>query len=69
MIEINFRQLNRDTLDNLLTEIVLREGTDYGAIEQPIEDKKSALLKKLQSGEAVIMYDASENFCDVIQKT
>ncbi len=68
MIEIDHRQLALDTLDNLLTEIVLREGTDYGEMEISVEDKKKQLQHLLEIGKAVIVYHASEGFCDVINK-
>ena len=69
MIDIDHHQLAPDTLDNLLTEIVLREGTDYGEQELSLEDKKKQLRHKLDSGKAVLAYDAEEGFCDVIKKT
>ncbi len=69
MIEINHRQLEPETLDNLLTEIVLREGTDYGEQEISIKDKKNQLQHSLETGEVVIVYHASEGFCDVISNT
>ena len=69
MIEIDHRQLEPDTLDNLLTEIVLREGTDYGEQEMSIEDKKRQLQSSLETGKTMIVYHASEGFCDVINKT
>ncbi len=66
MIEIDYRQLNTDTLESLLTEIVLREGTDYGETEYTTEEKKSQLKSALISGKAVIIFDASNNHCDIV---
>ena len=68
MIEIDYRQLEPETLDNLLTEIVLREGTDYGEVEISMDDKKKQLRYALDSGKAKIVYHASEGFCDVVKK-
>ena len=68
MIEIDHRQLKPETLNNLLIEIVLREGTDYGEQEISVEDKKKQLQHLLDVGQAVIIYHASEGFCDVINK-
>jgi len=68
MIEINHRQLDPDTLDNLLAEISLRKGGDYGEIEVPLAKRKERLLKQVESGQAVIMYFSEEGFCDLVDK-
>jgi uncharacterized protein len=68
MIEIDHRHLHPDTLENLLTEIALREGTDYGEMEIAVDDKKRQLRDGLDLGKAVIVYYPSEGFCDLIQK-
>jgi len=52
MIEINHRHLMPETLHALLTEIVLREGTDYGEVEVSIDDRKKQLLKLLNLSHA-----------------
>ncbi len=41
MITIEHRILASETLDNLISHIVLREGTDYGVEDIPFEVKKS----------------------------
>lgn len=66
MITIDFKMLNTEILDNLISQIVLREGTDYGIEEIPFEVKKHQLLQRLQKGEAVIIYNAQEDQCDIV---
>jgi len=66
MINIDYRHLNPDTLDNVLREIVLREGTEYGECEIPLEVKVEQLMQALMSDKATIAYDAAYNFFDVI---
>ncbi len=68
MIEIDHRHLNPETLKNLLTEIVLREGTEYGEMQFSTEEKKIQLINALQAGKAVIVFDVVNNYCDVIPK-
>ncbi len=68
MVEINFQQLAPDILNNLLLEIVLREGTDYGEVERSTESKIAQLKSVLNSGKAIIMFDAVSNQCDIIEK-
>jgi uncharacterized protein YheU (UPF0270 family) len=66
MIEIDHRQLDSATLDNVLSEIVLREGTDYGEQEISLDDKKQKILQLLELGKVRITFDAKEGFCDLV---
>jgi len=65
---IDFRQLDPNTLDNLLAEISLRKGNDYGELEVPAEERKQRLLDRLDSGKAVIIYSPEDDFCDLVDK-
>ncbi|MDF1761052.1 MAG: YheU family protein [Coxiellaceae bacterium] len=68
MVEIDYRQLSCRALDNLLIEIVLREGTDYGLHERSFDSKKQQLKSRLEAGNAVIVYLPGDDYCDVIDK-
>lgn len=67
MIEINHTLLSDETLDNLIMEVITREGTDYGEHEVDIETKKEQLAGQLKNGIAVIAYSNEENVCDIIK--
>ena len=67
MIEIDHQLLSKAALDGLLSELVLRAGTDYGNVEVSFEEKKEALLYRLLKGEAHIVYDAQHDQCDIVQ--
>ena len=67
MIEINHALLCDETLDNLIMEVITREGTDYGDHEVDIETKKEQLTRQLKNGIAVIAYSNEENVCDIIK--
>jgi len=69
MIEIDHRHMALDTLDRILTEIVTREGTDYGDAEVSTEDKKATLWRLLDCGDVVMVYYSSEGFCDIISRS
>ena len=58
MIEIPLPSLNPELLEALLAEIVTRDGTDYGYDECSREDKIDAVRRKLESGEARLVWDA-----------
>ncbi|MDF1683343.1 MAG: YheU family protein [Legionellaceae bacterium] len=66
MIEINHNLLSDEALDNLIMEVITRDGTDYGEYETAIETKKQQLIAQLKSGLAIIAYSDSENVCDII---
>ena len=68
MIEINYRDLTPETLRNLLREVVLREGTEYGDVHYSTEQKVEQLLLALQDNKARIMFDAELGFCDVVSR-
>ncbi|MDP8079005.1 YheU family protein [Phocoenobacter skyensis] len=62
---IPWQSLSEDTLDNLLSSFIMREGTDYGEIELSMEEKKSRLLCLLQSEQAVIVWSELHNSFDI----
>lgn len=50
-------KLSREALIGLVDAFVLREGTDYGHADVPLEDKRGAVLGQLDRGEVVIVFD------------
>ena len=59
MINIDHTQLHPDTLDNLLMEYIIREGTDYGVNELTLNTKRERLKKQLSIHKAFIIFDPS----------
>jgi uncharacterized protein YheU (UPF0270 family) len=53
---IPWKDLDSDTLDNLIESFVLREGTDYGEQERSLEQKVKDVRRQLNSGEAVLVW-------------
>ncbi|WLS79295.1 YheU family protein [Erwinia pyri] len=53
---IPWKELDNDTLDNLIESFVLREGTDYGEQERSLEQKVKDVRRQLTSGEAVLVW-------------
>ncbi len=62
---IPWQELEADTLYNLIKEFILREGTDYGAVEQTLEHKIEQVKQQLVTGEAVIMYSELHESVDI----
>ncbi|MFC3033351.1 YheU family protein [Pseudoalteromonas fenneropenaei] len=65
---IPFQQLEASTLDNLIEQFILREGTDYGEYEVPLSTKIAQIKTQLKSGEAVIVYSELNESVDIISK-
>lgn len=67
MLEIDHSLLSEEALENLIIDIITRQATDYGEYEIDIQIKKNQLKQKLRAGEAVIVYNAQEESCDIIR--
>ena len=67
MIEIDHTLLSEEALENLIIDIITRQTTDYGEYETEIQVKKIQLERKLLSGDAIIIYNAKEDSCDIIR--
>lgn len=57
MIEIPIEQLSEETLKNVIDEFILREGTDYGALDATMERKRKDIMDQLKNGKARLVYD------------
>ncbi|MGE9552436.1 YheU family protein [Erwinia amylovora] len=53
---IPWKDLEAETLDNLIESFVLREGTDYGEQERSLAQKVEDVRRQLSSGEAVLVW-------------
>ncbi len=49
--------LAADVLRAVIESFVLREGTDYGAVEFSLEQKVARVMRQLERGEAQILFD------------
>ncbi len=62
---IPWQEIAPDTLDNLIREFVLREGTDYGEVEISLQDKVDQVKAQLQTGKAVIVFSELHETVDI----
>ena len=56
-VEIPHRELSEAALRGVVESFVLREGTDYGLRDYSLEEKIAAVMRQLDRGEAVIVFD------------
>jgi uncharacterized protein YheU (UPF0270 family) len=56
-IEVPIQSLDQETLQVLIEEFVLREGTDYGAVEVSLAAKVRQVLAQLEKGDAKLFFE------------
>src|SRR5688572_11020189 len=64
-VKIPHTALAKDALRDLVEEFVAREGTDYGDRAYTLEDKVRQVMRQLEEGSAVILYDSRTETCHI----
>lgn len=62
-------ELQAQTLENILESFILREGTDYGAVELTLTQKKERLRRQLQAGNIVLVWSELHQSIDIKEKS
>jgi uncharacterized protein YheU (UPF0270 family) len=65
-VEVPHAELSADALRGVVESFVLREGTDYGERDVPFERKVADVMRQLERGEAVIVYDPGTDSIDIL---
>ena len=65
-MRVPIENLSEDALRKIVEEFILREGTDYGAVEYSLESKVSQVLKQLQRGDAALVCDDQTETIDIV---
>lgn len=65
---IPYDSLDPDTLENVLNDIVSRDGTDYGNYDLSVEQKREQALKALRGGRAVLVFDTESETIQLVDK-
>lgn len=65
-VEIPLDALSETALRGLVEEFVSRDGTDYGVHERSLEDKVRDVMRQLERGEAVILFDPESRSANVV---
>lgn len=63
---IPHQQLSTDTLNTLVEEFVTRDGTDYGSSEMNLTQKTRQVIKQLDQGKIVIVFDEASETCNIV---
>jgi len=63
---IPFNELNTDTLNSIIKEFVLQEGTEYGAEDVAMDDKIQQVHAQLKQGTAILVYSELHETVNII---
>lgn len=63
-IEVPWRSLSDEALRGVIEDFVTRDGTDYGAVETPVEQRVAAVKHQLERDQLVVIFD---NYLSSIQ--
>jgi len=67
-VEVPHEQLSPEALRGVIESFVLREGTEYGERDVPLDTKIEQVLRQIERGEALIMFDPNTETVDVVVK-
>lgn len=56
-VVVPWERLSPEALYEVIVEFVTREGTDYGGVELPLEEKVEQVRAQLLAGDAVVSFD------------
>jgi uncharacterized protein YheU (UPF0270 family) len=63
---IPHEELSADALRGLVEAFVLREGTEYGDHDVPLESKVAQVMRQLERGEARVIFDPESEVVDLV---
>ena len=64
--ELSPDQLSPEALRSLIEEFVTRDGTDYGTVEQSVDEKIAQVSAQLASGEARLVFDPTAQTTNIV---
>jgi len=64
---IDYKQLSKDALKGVISDFILREGTDYG-YETTFEDKIAMVVKQLESSKAFVVFNDEDETVSILTK-
>jgi uncharacterized protein len=66
-VAVPHTRVDPDVLRRVIVEFVTRDGTDYGAAERPLAAKVADVMRQLDRGEAVLLYDTESDTTNVVR--
>ena len=66
MVKIPLGELSSEALEGVIEEFVMREGTDYGHRDYTLDEKRTRVLRALQTGAAVITFEPDSGSTSIV---
>jgi uncharacterized protein YheU (UPF0270 family) len=67
-VDVPIEALSPEALLGVVDDYVLREGTEYGSADVSLERKREQVMKQLQAGEAIIVFDEATETCTIARR-
>lgn len=67
-MKIPYQQLDQTTLNNLIEQYILREGTDYGEVEFSLQEKTLQITQQIKNEDIYIMYSELNESVTLVSK-
>ncbi|WP_160060238.1 YheU family protein [Psychromonas sp. L1A2] len=67
-MRIPYQQLDETTLNNLIEQYILREGTDYGEVEFSLQEKTLQITQQIKNEDIYIMYSELNESVTLVSK-
>ncbi len=65
-VPIPLLALEKEVLEGIIQDFILREGTDYGTLELSYEEKANQVMEQLRAGRAQIYFDPGTETCTIL---
>ena len=62
------QSLSAEALQGLIEEFITREGTDYGWDEVPLSAKVEQVLRQIEKGDVVIVFDSASETVSLLTR-
>ena len=63
------KSLSKEAFDGLISEFILREGTDYGHDEISLDDKRERVIQQIEDREVKILFSSKTENCTLIKSS
>lgn len=66
MVKIPLGALSSEALAGVVEEFVMREGTDYGHRDYTLDEKRTRVMRALETGAAIITFEPDSGSTSIV---
>ena len=67
-MQISVADLSDSALKKIVEEFILREGTDYGAMEYSLDKKVAQIMAQLKRGDIILTFDEKSETVNIVPR-